>query len=288
MRLMGLPELIKSIRKDLGLNQDELGKIVGRDQGTVSKWERGKLAVDFRSAEKLAELTGLPISRFSQSAATEADAKLGNRIKYARETAGLTAAGLAGQLDTLEQTIDDWESGFPIPRDKLTKLADALEVSAHWILTGRGEPDQSARESGLSIPVIDYIAAGAWGDVNDAYPAGEGERYIYTERNHGVRSFALEIQGRSMEPQFLEGDVIIIDPEIEAQPGDFVVAKRENDETATFKKFVHKGFDDQGEPIISLESLNPVHPDLAMDSRFPGRIVGPMVEHRHYTRPQSS
>ncbi|MCZ4058067.1 S24 family peptidase [Pantoea sp. LMR881] len=39
-----------------------------------------------------------------------------------------------------------------------------------------------------------------------------------------------------MEPDFKEGDVIIVDPEIEPVPGEFVVAKNGEHE-ATFKKY---------------------------------------------------
>ena len=38
-----------------------------------------------------------------------------------------------------------------------------------------------------------------------------------------------------MEPEFVEGDVIIVNPHVEAVPGDFVIVKNDEEE-ATFKQ----------------------------------------------------
>lgn len=49
--------------------------------------------------------------------------------------------------------------------------------------------------------------------------------YIMTDTDMSEFTFALRIEGDSMEPDFKEGDIIIVDPELEPIPGEFVVAK---------------------------------------------------------------
>ena len=43
---MSIPEIIKTTRQDLGLNQEDFGKALGRTKQTVSGWELGKRSPD--------------------------------------------------------------------------------------------------------------------------------------------------------------------------------------------------------------------------------------------------
>jgi SOS-response transcriptional repressor LexA len=134
------------------------------------------------------------------------------------------------------------------------------------------------------VAVIDYVAAGAWDAVTDPYPPGRGMELLVTERSAGGSSFALVVRGTSMEPEFRDGDKIIVDPDVTPQPGDYVVAKLEREDEATFKKFRPRGSDAAGQPVIDLVPLNEDWPVLHIDAANPGRIIGTMVEHRRYRR----
>lgn len=96
--------------------------------------------------------------------------------------------------------------------------------------------------------------------------------------------FALEIESESMLPDFKEGDIIIIDSALEPRPGDFVVAKLDREEKATFKKYRPRGEDADGYPVVELAPLNPDYPTLTMNVSNPGRVVGVMIEHRRLRR----
>ena len=113
------------------------------------------------------------------------------------------------------------------------------------------------------------------------------ERIVVDPALAGVRSptaFALVVDGRSMEPEFHEGDIIVIDPRTTAQPGDFVVAKLDNAEHATFKKYRSRGVDAAGQPAFELAPLNQDFPTLRVDADNPGHVIGVMVEHRRRRR----
>lgn len=66
-------------------------------------------------------------------------------------------------------------------------------------------------------------------------------------------TFALRVQGDSMEPRFTEGMLLIVEPELDPQHGDFVIVKNGSDETV-FKQLVKDGAD------WYLKPLNPRYP----------------------------
>lgn len=71
-------------------------------------------------------------------------------------------------------------------------------------------------------------------------------------------TFALMVRDDSMEPEFAQGCIIIVDPTGRATDGAYVVA--EVDETLTFRKLSRK--DDQ----YVLMSLNPCYPEIPLES----------------------
>lgn len=97
-------------------------------------------------------------------------------------------------------------------------------------------------------------------------------------------TFGLVIEGNSMAPEFAPGDLVIIDPEIRPVPGDYVVAKLDAEERATFKKFRHRGTDANGAEQFDLVPLNEDWPTIEVRASNPGYVVGVMVEHRRKRR----
>ena len=85
-----------------------------------------------------------------------------------------------------------------------------------------------------------------------------------------------------MLPDFKEGDRVIIDPNVQAIPGDCVVAINNNN-AATSKKYRERGIDTTGRTVFELFPLNPDYPTLRSDIEDI-QIVGVMMEHRKYRR----
>jgi transcriptional regulator with XRE-family HTH domain len=71
----------------------------------------------------------------------------GDRLKQARERAGLSQAALAKAVGVSRRQVLNWEAGDKDPRaGALAKLADALATSVDWLLTGEGRaPGQTAQ-----------------------------------------------------------------------------------------------------------------------------------------------
>lgn len=132
------------------------------------------------------------------------------------------------------------------------------------------------------IPVISAVQAGALTEATDPYAVGSGHDVIYTSTETSKWAFALDIKGESMLPEFQPGDKVIIDPEVQPQPGDYVVAKNHKEE-ATFKKYRPVTYDESGNLIFELTPLNPDFASLRSDVSHL-QVIGVMVEHRKYRK----
>ena len=133
-----------------------------------------------------------------------------------------------------------------------------------------------------AIPVISAIQAGALKEITEPYEVGAGFSTIYTDEQYSKWAFGLEIEGESMLPEFRPGDVVVIEPQWEPRPGEFVAAKNGNEE-ATFKKYRPRGVDQNGNEIFELAPLNDDYPTLRSDVT-PLQIIGVMAEHRRKSR----
>lgn len=109
--------------------------------------------------------------------------------------------------------------------------------------------------TGRKLPVIGSIAAGAWCESNGIFDPRDAEEWIDAPGPVGPRAFILRVEGISMEPKFVNGDKIVIDPSLEALPGHFVAAKRTRDQAATLKQLKQEGSEQY------LYALNPDWPE---------------------------
>ncbi len=119
------------------------------------------------------------------------------------------------------------------------------------------------------VPIISWVQAGDWAEVIDPFLPGLAEEWIYTTATKHPNAFALVVHGDSMEPEFVEGDIITIDPEKEAINGNYVIASNGEDE-ATFKQLVFDG------SSVFLKPLNPRYPIKDMTG-IEFRIIGVVV-----------
>lgn len=68
--------------------------------------------------------------------------RLGDRIRAARESKGMTLDELGKRCNTTRQTINKYESGTVtnIPLDRIEMIAAALDVSPAYLLNWSDEP----------------------------------------------------------------------------------------------------------------------------------------------------
>lgn len=221
---------------------------------------------------------------------------LADRLKIAMAAQqGAKPSALARACGVKPPSVSDWLNGRTKNLEGANLLAASrfLKVDPDWLATGKG--DMQPRFSGefdantspaklgyRPIPLINYVQAGVWTDVIDAFEPGQADEYLMTDLDLSGSAFALQIKGDSMLPEFKEGDRVIIDPDVAPSPGDCVVAKNGSQE-ATFKKYRPRTMDEHGNVIFELVPLNEDYPTLRSDvTRI--TIVGTMVEHRKYRK----
>ena len=60
---------------------------------------------------------------------------LGNRIREARESKGLTQLELSAEIEVAQSVVCNYERGKKTPTlNTFAKIADALEVTSDWLL----------------------------------------------------------------------------------------------------------------------------------------------------------
>lgn len=211
---------------------------------------------------------------------------LGDRIRNRRKELKLTQKDLATALKGVSHVaISQWESNTTKPNaENILDLSTVLQCEISWLLRGNGESNVVPASIGMTkIPLISYIQAGQWTGIDDFRETCGDYEYILTDLDVSDDAFALEIKGDSMTPDFLEGDVVIIDPNEPPHAGEFVAAINGSYE-ATFKKYRLLGeIDNFGREHFELIALNPDYPKLST-LKQEIRIIGTMVEHRIYRR----
>ena len=148
-----------------------------------------------------------------------------------------------------------------------TPLQPSLRLSDHNV--------GSAPEVRRLIPLISWVQAGNWCETVDNFSAGDAEEWLPTPSRCGPRTFALRVQGASMEPRYHNGDIIFVDPDAQEVNGSRVVVRLDNEKEATFKQLVIEG------SRRYLKALNPAWPDQIIkingDATICGVVIGKWV-----------
>lgn len=158
----------------------------------------------------------------------------------------------------------------PQPRpsaDTLRKLADYFGVTVDDLLTrdlSTGLPAEAIARANVRegpsikglVPLLTSVQAGEWCEIAGTFQRDDARVWLPCPVKHGPRTFCLTVEGESMKnpgarPSYEPGDVIFVDPDVAAKPGDRVVARLESQVAATFKQYL----EEDGRKL--LKALNP-------------------------------
>ncbi|WP_404487566.1 LexA family protein [Pseudomonas sp. HT11] len=207
------------------------------------------------------------------------------RIARAIQVSGKKKGEIASLCGVANSAVTQWITGESksLRPENLYALAKATGFRAEWLAIGEGE-EREVTESNVSpatqptksfrYPVVSWVAAGAWAEAVEPYPAGISDTYEFSEYDAKGPAFWLTVKGDSMTApagqSITEGTLILVDTEAEVSPGKLVVAKLPDSNEATFKKLVSDG------GRMFLKPLNPGYPIEAVDENC--RIVGVVVQ----------
>jgi len=202
---------------------------------------------------------------------------MSERIKTKRKELGLTQSQLAKAVGIKQPSLSSIERGESkdLKATTLKGLAKALQVTPEWLETGKEQPKFDNNITPIpnlgKVPLISFVQAGDWAECVDPYPVGTGEDMIECPVPHSENTFALRVSGESMEPRFHSGEIIFVDPCRQAENKDFVVAKLDHQNAATFKQLVIE------DGNMMLKALNPDWPTHYMPIDEDAHIIGKVI-----------
>lgn len=249
-----MSERIRSLREKANLKQTELADLLGVADGTISKWERGIL-------------------------------------KPGRDKVGAMAQIFSSTADYILGNVDDPKTLIPAtplsPEVLLTRFADEADLEIWDIYNaskeilekddpeGYEEEFKNISENFISVPVVEPIACAGTGnayvdiqfDVVEERCINKSEVMGHSWHSAGFK--IIKIEGDSMEPRFLTGDMVLLSEE-EARSGDIIVACWDY-------RFYLRGFFVE-DNIVRLRAINQKYQDIEIDfgdERF--SVVGKVV-----------
>jgi len=167
--------------------------------------------------------------------------------------------------------------------DNLRRIADALGLEVGHFYD---EPPRGLSQNGNSVPQFTSpsrrVPLVSWAAIEvqalddmDSLKRNV-ERWLACPDSCGPHTFALKVSGGSMQPRFVDGDVIFCDPDARATSGRLVIARGGVGGEALFRELVVEG------RHRYLRRLNPAWPGpeviaLDHDSEIIGVVIGKWV-----------
>lgn len=199
---------------------------------------------------------------------------IGERIKEARKSAGLTQLELAKKTELSRSYIGDIEKDRYNPSvSTLQLIATATNTPLEDLLPSTKTASPTGR--GVRIPVLGRVVAGI--------PIEAVEEILdYEEITPELAAtgdfFALKIRGHSMEPRMMEGDVVIVRKQEDVESGDVAIVLVNGNE-ATVKRVKKQ---EEGITLIATNTsvYEPHFYSNKEIAELPVRILGRVVELR--------
>lgn len=145
---------------------------------------------------------------------------------------GISQDRLAASLDCTRGAISHYLAGRRIPNlRQLEAIAACLEVRPWWLLYGvdDGQVHEFTEGYGPGIALTGNTDSGPT-DLIEGYLRLAGLSYP---------CYALRVSGTAYAPRMYEGEAILLDPGLQAQPGDEVVIRFKNRTGVTLYNLIH-------------------------------------------------
>lgn len=158
---------------------------------------------------------------------------IGWRIRTVRKERGLTQQQLAELIGTSQPVLQRYESneraGNRLIRENYINLAEHLDVSLQWLLTGAPDGDEAPHQS---IPVVKWSNLENWLKTRDKKLVRE---WLPLAKSHFNKCcIGVVVERDTLE--FKTSDIMIVNTAIEARTGDCVIVNfsQETASTLTF------------------------------------------------------
>lgn len=130
----------------------------------------------------------------------------------------------------------------------------------------------------VKVPIISWNQVESLDRVAKGFRLDESEDWVGLYRSESDRVFALKIKGDTMSPEFNPGDIIIVDPELEPETGDFAVTRIIGDDNGNdeilFKQLMVDG------NRVYLKSMNRDYPSIEITGRE-YQVIGCVIQKQY-------
>jgi SOS-response transcriptional repressor LexA len=194
-------------------------------------------------------------------------------IREGRQRLGWSEVQFAEALGVTRGAVQQWEKpdGTAPKRTTQPRVAQLLGISVADLLTGSSVTTPIKQRG--AVPLVSHVQAGRYTSI-DNFSQPSGLEMVPCNVQVKRHTFALSAHGDSMVSEshdsFPEGSILIVEPDMKAETGDYVIARNLEGET-TFKQLVI----DSG--TVYLKPLNPRYPMRLLDT---AEVIGVVREYR--------
>lgn len=198
-------------------------------------------------------------------------------LQKIRDKSYASNAELARAIGRSSSQVNDMLSGTKSFGPKIARSIEEKLKLPRGYLDEPHELEKVPMRFGKKIPIISFVQAGDFTNAGD----DSFDEWIDVPEDMPDGSYGLKIRGKSMEPAFYQGEIVVIDPTLSANPGDFVVARIANssENEATIKQYAVTGIDRNGVETFELRPLNPLFPTFS-SKEHDIELLGVVVEKR--------
>ncbi|MBF0185897.1 MAG: helix-turn-helix domain-containing protein [Magnetococcales bacterium] len=185
------------------------------------------------------------------------------RIVTARKQAKLTQKELADRVGISQTAVHKLENERSKTSRRTVSIALTCGVDPIWLETGRGEmsltgarPGMTAEELGKAVdggefhrtPIFARLPLISWEDASrlcsepaESFHPTTVDAWLPIAPKTSDKTFALRVPDDSMEPEFREGEFIIVDPTQSGKHNQYIVAHLDGDTSLIFKQLMVVG-----------------------------------------------
>ena len=193
-------------------------------------------------------------------------------IREGRRNLGMSEQQFADAAGVSRGAVQQWEKpgGTAPKRSNQHRVATLLGISVAEMVSG-GSNTGRGLDMRSEVPLVSEVEAGDYTVIDNFKPKGNFDTVPVSVpvKRH---TYALAVQGDSMVSDagdsFPPGSIIVVEPELAAVPGDYVIALH-GDGATTFKQLVKDGGD------LYLKPLNARYPIKRLDG---AKVVGVVRE----------
>lgn len=188
---------------------------------------------------------------------------LAERLKELKETTGLTDARIAEVCGITASAVSQWgKPGAKMKGENAIFLEEVTPYKARWIMEGKGPKFKGGSldihhagplQSGTKLPVRrSYTPIGGMGKmqpVTHADPTSTGG-FVEAVVTASEAAYGIRIRGDGFEPVLSDGWTVVLDPNAQHQPGEWVYLELETGEEMLVRYLYARG------DMVELQTLD--------------------------------